>query len=118
MIEIDKNKNLDWEIVGRKIRNSNHFPHGTNVNFVKKINHNTLQIITYEKGVEKIMESCGSGSVAAAYHMYKKHNLTCELNIQVTGGHLFISNSPDWKTVWLRGPVKLLFNSTIDTESI
>ena len=55
VIEIKPNVELDWAIIGQKIRYSSQFPNGTNVNFVKKINNNTLEVITYEKGVEKIM---------------------------------------------------------------
>ena len=108
VVEIGINDNLNWEKIGKEIRNSDFFlPHGTNVNFVKKISENTLSVITYEKGVEAIMQSCGSGSVAAAYHMQKKYNLNNKLTIQVPGGKLFITSSRDWKEVWLKGPAKI-----------
>ena len=119
VIEVDLNTNLDWESIGKKIRNSKHFsPYGTNVNFVKKIAHNSLEIITYEKGVEAIMQSCGSGSVAAAYHMQKKYNLSHNLNIRVPGGKLLITADSDWRKVWLQGEAKLIFNSKIDITKI
>ena len=44
------------------------FPDGINVNFYKKINKNTIEVKTYEKGVEKLMDSCASGSYASAFH--------------------------------------------------
>ena len=116
VIEINQNQELEWAIIGKKIRYSSLFPDGTNVNFVKKINTDTLEVITYEKGVEKIMQSCGSGSVAAAYHMQKKYNLDYKLNIKVAGGNLFITTDPDWQNVWLTGETKLLFSSKIDTD--
>ncbi len=117
VIEVDITDNHDWESTGRKIRYSESFsPNGTNVNFVKKISQNTLEVITYEKGIESIMQSCGSGSVAAAYHMYKKHNLNNNLTIRVKGGKLLISSDNNWKKVWLQGEAKLLFTSTINTE--
>jgi len=110
VIEIDINEYTysELEELGRDIRHSVYFsPHGTNVNFVKKISQNTLSVITYEKGVEAIMQSCGSGSVAAAYHMQKKYNLSNKLTIQVPGGKLFINFLDDWKKVWLKGPAKI-----------
>ena len=118
VIEVGRNQELEWEKIGEKIRYSNQFPKGTNVNFVKKINNNTLEVITYEKGVEKIMQSCGSGSVAAAYHMQQKYNLDYNLNIKVSGGNLFITADSHWKNVWLQGEVKLLFNSIIDINTL
>ena len=53
----------------KKIRyNTKYFPNGINVNFYKVINDNTIEVKTYEKGVEKLMDSCASGSYAAAFH--------------------------------------------------
>ena len=119
VIEVDADCNIDWEAVGKKIRFSNNFaPHGTNVNFVKKISSKILEVITYEKGVEQIMESCGSGSVAAAYHMQKKYNLDNNLTINVKGGILTIKTDENWKNVWLQGPAKLISNSTVNIEPI
>ena len=60
------------------------------------------------------MQSCASGSVAAAYHMQKKYNLDYNLNIKVAGGNLSITTDPNWKNVWLTGEAKLLFSSKID----
>jgi len=118
VIEIEKNQDLDWHNIGQKIRYSKYFPEGTNVNFVKLINNNTLSVITYEKGVESIMQSCGSGSVAAAYHMQKKHNLDYNLNIQVRGGNLSISTDTNWEKVWLKGEAKILFSAHINIEQL
>jgi len=114
VIEIDDDS-LDLKSIGRKVRNADaFFPYGTNVNFVKKITSSELQVITYEKGVEKIMQSCGSGSVAAAFHMQKKYNLNNNLTIRVLGGKLHINANQNWDEVWLKGPAKLLFNSKIN----
>ena len=75
------NLNSSWpdntELVknAQKIRyNLNKFPNGINVNFYKVINHNTIEVITYEKGVEKLMDSCASGSYAAAFHFHTGQN--------------------------------------------
>ena len=112
---VEINDNLNFYEIGKKIRFSKYFdPEGTNVNFVKKISSNTLEVITYEKGIEKIMESCGSGSVAAAYHMFKKYNLNNKLNVQVAGGKLSIHADNDWKDVWLIGPATIMGSSNIN----
>jgi len=119
VVEVKNNIELEWDVIGKKIRNSKYFqPNGTNVNFVKKINENTLEVITYEKGVEQIMQSCGSGSVAAAYHMQRKYNLNNKLNIQTLGGDLFITSDPNWQNVWLKGEAKLLFNAKVNIKNI
>ena len=115
IVEIDSSVNLNWKSIGKKIRNSNHFyPDGTNVNFVKKISNNSIEVITYEKGIEAIMQSCGSGSVAAAYHMQKKYNLNNNIHVKVPGGELLITTDSNWSEVWLRGQAQLIFKSIID----
>ena len=119
VVEVHIDANLEWEKIGKKIRNSDYFsPYGTNVNFVKKISNSILEVITYEKGVEAIMESCGSGSVAAAYHIQQKYNLSNNFIVHVRGGKLSITADSKWKEVWLQGPVKLLYSSTIDSETL
>ena len=64
------------------------------------------------------MQSCGSGSVAAAFHMYKKYDLDNDLTIQVPGGKLSISADSNWETVWLSGSAKLIFHSKLDITKL
>lgn len=62
----DINK-IDVKNLGRKIRFHQFFqPEGTNVNFVKVKDRNTILIRTYERGVEDETLSCGTGVVAGA----------------------------------------------------
>ncbi len=60
--DLDK---INVELFGRMIRESELFPVGVNVNFVQKINERTIQVRTYERGVEGETHACGTGSVAS-----------------------------------------------------
>jgi diaminopimelate epimerase len=84
------NKNLIE--IAKKIRyNDLVFPQGINVNFYKIINSDTIEVKTYEKGVEKLMQSCASGSFASAYVFHKKNNKkNNKINIINMGGNSFI----------------------------
>lgn len=64
LAKIDDQQIIQW---GKQVRyNEQLFPQGTNVNFIEVIGRQTLQIRTYERGVEAETYACGSGSTAAA----------------------------------------------------
>lgn len=53
--------------VGRTFRYSTDlFPEGTNVSFVRPVGRGELVAVTYERGVEDLTDSCGTGCVAAS----------------------------------------------------
>lgn len=51
-----------------------------NINYVKIINRNCIEVTTYERGVGFTL-SCGSGNVASAYYCFK--NNLCDKSIKV-----------------------------------
>jgi diaminopimelate epimerase len=60
-------ENIPVVILGRRIRFHREFePEGTNVNFIERSDTNTIQMRTYERGVEAETLACGTGSVASA----------------------------------------------------
>lgn len=110
---------INIESEGCKIRNDEQFaPHGINVNFMESISPSELHVCTYEKGIERAMLSCGSGSVAAAYHAFQCGQISSPVNIIVPGGTLNIQFDQLWKDVWLSGEAILLFNSNIHLDDL
>ena len=99
--------NQTVKIDGKKIRNDQQFPDGINVNFMKIINSQHIKVSTYEKGIEDIVLSCGSGSVAAAFYAFKNKKIKSPLKISVPGGELTLTFNKTWDEVWLSGPAKL-----------
>ena len=76
-------ENEELKKIAQKIRYDKYFSEGVNVNFFK-YNNNNLDVITYEKGIEKIMPSCASGSFACAYH--------CIFNNKIKNKDIYITN--------------------------
>jgi len=60
------------------------------------------------------MLSCGSGSIAAAYHASQGSNLESPVEITVPGGKLYVNFDKSWKDVWLTGPAVILFKSQLN----
>jgi diaminopimelate epimerase len=83
---IDLNDRAGLFSLGREIKKDTvRFPNGVNVNFTKKID-NEIWNITYERGVEDLTESCGTGSVAAAIAMECIRGEVSPLKIRNSGG--------------------------------
>ncbi len=107
-----KEKNIFLE--GQKIRYSNEFKNeGINVNFIKIKNNKTLNIRTYERGVEDETLACGTGAVATALTFANKNNeLSGEYTIIARGGILkvsFTKKQNKFQDIWLTGPAKFVF---------
>ena len=87
--KIYKMKNL--EEIGKNKKFKNIPTKGCKCKFFKKINDSTLEVITYEKGVERLMLSCGSGSLAALFYASKDFDFNYEVDCTSKGGNLKIS---------------------------
>jgi len=73
--------------LGRSVRNRlDLFPHGTNVNFVEITGDNSINAVTYERGVEDLTESCGTGSTASAMVSFFQKGLSTPVQVTNPGG--------------------------------
>jgi diaminopimelate epimerase len=93
-------------------------PSGLNVNFLIVKGDGHIDVVTYEKGIEKIMLSCGSGSVAAAFYASQNSNMQSPLRISNPGGEMHLTFNEDWTDLWLSSHPMILFSSTIDLDLI
>lgn len=103
---------------GKKIRYSSFYKKkgGVNVNFIT-YDKQKINLITYERGVEDITYSCGTGSVAAALAMSIKNQLSSPVKIITQGGMLKVKfnnvNNKEFKDIWLIGEAKEIFEGNI-----
>jgi diaminopimelate epimerase len=108
---------------GRQIRYSERFAkEGVNVNFVE-INktQTSIEVATYERGVEDETYSCGTGVTAAAIAFALRQNntdLSVEVPIKTKGGDLevrFVRNTEGvFSEVWLCGPAQRVFAGSVE----
>jgi len=112
----------DYEVLhssATRIRYDDLFkPSGLNVNFLIVKGDGHIDVVTYEKGIEKIMLSCGSGSVAAAFYASQNSNMQSPLRISNPGGEMHLTFNEDWTDLWLSSHPMILFSSTIDLDLI
>jgi diaminopimelate epimerase len=115
-------ESIDVAAEGRRLRYLDQFsPTGTNVNFVK-IDDNSLQVRTYERGVENETLACGTGNVASAiaaeWIFHKGYEV---YQCQAVGGRLQVSfhrQSPGrFSDVWLEGGAVKVFEGTFTRQS-
>ncbi|WP_185852379.1 diaminopimelate epimerase [Blattabacterium cuenoti] len=117
-VENIKEKNVYKE--GKKIRfQSPYLEKGVNVNFVKILENNTLQVRTYERGVENETLSCGTGVVAAVIAACETNKIKDNVEgilVQTLGGKLWVSLTKiknEYKNISLTGSAKFIFKGYI-----
>ena len=77
--------------------------------YYKIINNRCIEVKTYEKGIEKIMDSCASGSYACAYDYSVKNDIFGKIKVINDGGISQIIFNDSYK--------KNLFKSKAEIES-
>ena len=118
-IDIDiSNKNLITNYInkiGQVLNTHPQFPKGINVNFMRVVDHHTIQLTTYERGVG-ITAACGTGACATAV-CARLQNLVTEnfINIENSGGTLGVSwgNTND-SPMWLTGSASIVYEGYIE----
>jgi len=89
IFEDAKRSDGEYFDLGRKLRNRlDLFPEGTNVNFAVKRadSENAFDMVTYERGVEELTLSCGTGSTATVIAAYLTDRCGKSAKIHNPGG--------------------------------
>ena len=95
---------LDWGGIGREVETHNLFPNRTNVEFVKLISKNEIEVRYWERGVGHT-KSSGTGSCAAAVASILNGLTERRVRVRTEAGTLQV----DWRQngeVSLTGPVE------------
>ena len=115
VIETENIETIDIKKLGQAVRNHKLFkPAGVNANFYQKINENTIQLRTFERGVENETGACGTGAAASYIAFNSKYALTGKLKIIPTSkSELYAeySNLNHIKKIILIGDVKEIVGS-------
>ena len=93
------------------------FPKGVNVNLYRRLDEDTVRLLTYERGVEDYTLACGTGSASVAVTLWLQGKLPSGvLHVENQGGTLTVSVSGKngvVDTLLLEGPAVVLEEITI-----
>ena len=103
---------------GRQVRFHQMFqPAGTNVNFVRAKSPHTLEIRTYERGVEDETLACGTGAVAAALISARLGMVTSPVAVHTRGGEILVVSfhlqGEKIKEVFLEGEALVVYQGEL-----
>jgi diaminopimelate epimerase len=84
------------------------------VNFVHVSGDGSLDVLTYEAGVEDVTPACGTGSTAAAYVCARLGRTSLPVRVRLLGGELVIDARGDSMT--MRGPAEYMRPFALDVS--
>ena len=109
---------LSWEMrdalreKARNLRFDPAFPKGANANLYTWLDHETIRILTFERGVENYTLACGTGSASTAVALWLKGLIPSDkLTVKNPGGDLSVTIEGDNGNVsalWLEGPTEVV----------
>jgi len=113
----------DIEPLGRSIREHRDLqPHGANVNFVVVRDPSSIEIRTYERGVEAETLACGSGIVAAVSVGAMFGRLKSPVSVLTRSGITvevaFEPGDGGVQDVRLKGDARLIYRATLTPETL
>lgn len=118
IIFTDNNANTDVYNLGKTIRESDEYkPGGTNVNFVEILDNQSIDVRTFERGVEDETLSCGTGVTASSLAASKK-GVVSPISVKTKGGILSVkfdaNDNGEFENIWLSGPAQLVFEGKVN----
>lgn len=114
VIFCDGLEGLDVKGLGRELRRHDRFaPDGTNADFVCITGADSIEIRTYERGVEDETLACGTGSVAGAVLANALHGVNPPVKVLTRSGEvLMVYFKPDksgYRDIFMEGGARLTY---------
>ncbi|PIS10161.1 MAG: diaminopimelate epimerase [Bdellovibrio sp. CG10_big_fil_rev_8_21_14_0_10_47_8] len=83
---------------------------GANITFVKIKNANSIEAVTFERGVENFTRACGTGAVAASVYLQITSGAQEHVSVLMPGGELVIEKAQEGQRPFLSGPARFDFD--------
>lgn len=109
----DDIENIDLDGIGEYFQANGLFPQGVNVEFIKVIDKNNIEMRVYERGSKETL-ACGTGACAAAVAAYENGYCDREVNVKLKGGTLKVIYTDN--EVYLIGEAVTVYKGRIELK--
>lgn len=113
VVFVDDVEGVKIEEIGPHIENHDFFPNRTNVEFVKVLDENTVQMRVWERGTGETL-ACGTGACAAAVACITKGLTGEQVTVKLPGGDLEIFWDRKENSVFMTGPASHVFKGEVE----
>jgi len=96
---------FDWRTLGAELERHPHFPHRTNVSFIRVLDEHTLDVRFFERGAGETMSS-GTGSTGAVAAALARGLVRSPVNVLTQAGPLKLHVKND--DLYLEGPAEIV----------
>jgi diaminopimelate epimerase len=122
VVILEQVDDLDVVALGREIRwHPSFVPAGTNANFVQRHKGNSIEIRTYERGVEDETLACGTGAIASAIVSAGRFNLNSPIDVMTrSGAHLSIHfdiQEGQFSNIYMEGDARIIYVGELQPEA-
>ncbi|HWR24363.1 MAG TPA: diaminopimelate epimerase [Feifaniaceae bacterium] len=115
-VMVDDPKTFDLRTYGPAIERHEMFPQRTNVNFFRVIDHNNIEMRTWERGAGATL-ACGTGCSGTAALCAKNGLVGRSVDVHLELGKLHIDWAEDG-TVYMTGPAEIVFEADFPEEKL
>jgi diaminopimelate epimerase len=122
VVMVEQVDDTDVVTLGREIRfHQNFAPAGTNANFVQRSQGNSIEIRTYERGVEDETLACGTGAIASAIVSACRFEMNSPVDVKTRSGvHLtihFDAKDGQFSNINMEGDARIIYIGELQPEA-
>lgn len=110
---VDHIKEFDVKKYGSRLEVDPHFPEKANIEFIKVIDENTIEMRVWERGSGETF-ACGTGACAAAATCHLNGLTNNEVTVRLLGGDLTIKWDKENNHIYMTGPAVTIFEGELE----
>jgi diaminopimelate epimerase len=122
VVMVEQVADVDVVTLGREIRRHQTFaPAGINANFVERGHGNTIEIRTYERGVEDETLACGTGAIASAVISASRFKMNSPVDVKTRSGVYltihFDAKDGQFSDIYMEGDARIIYTGELQPDA-